>query len=149
MKRKTVLGALRGGNVTTVDAAEAAARPRKPPLDRKAALKSKIQDILMGRSRFVIRKAPPPGRKEGSGAGGGGGGVGGGGGGGAVVTANRRAKEKVELSRPDGVAKAKEESNANRCFLFMFCVVYCREIQRRGKSFLWPTLTAILFRLLF
>ena len=112
MKRKTVLGALRGGNVTTVDAAEAL---RKPPMDRKAALRSKIQDILMGRSRFVIRKTPPPGRKEGSGGGGGGGGGGGvgSGGGGGVVTANRRGKEKVELGRPHGAAKAKEIGRAS------------------------------------
>ena len=147
MKRKTALGALRGGNITTVNAAAAAARLRKLPLDRKAALKSKIQDILMGRSRFVIRRTPPPGRKEGS-AGGGGGVVDGGGGGAVgVVTALRRGKEKVELSRPDGAVKAKEESNANRCFLFMFCFMYFREIQRRGKLFCWLTLTTILSRL--
>ncbi|XP_061822355.1 coiled-coil domain-containing protein 80 [Nerophis lumbriciformis] len=34
---------------------------------RKAALRSKIQDILSGRSRFVIRKAPSTGRKSGGG----------------------------------------------------------------------------------
>ncbi|XP_035524147.1 coiled-coil domain-containing protein 80 [Morone saxatilis] len=53
MKKKIVLSPQRRGNVTSVVAVQ-----RKPPLDKKAALKSKVQDILSGRSRFVIRKVP-------------------------------------------------------------------------------------------
>ena len=110
-KTTTVLGAQRRGNVTLVVAAGAVAAPqRKPPVDKKAVLKSKIQDILRGRSRFVIRKTPPTGSNEGS-SGGGGGGAGGGGGG-----ASTRGKEEVELSTPDGAAKAREESNFKRLF---------------------------------
>lgn len=45
-------GALRGRNLTVV------ARQRQP-LDRKSALRSKVQDILRGQSRFVIRKGSP------------------------------------------------------------------------------------------
>lgn len=56
IKRKLVLSAQRQGNLTSVVAAQ-----RKPVLDKKAALKSKIQDILRGRSRFVIRKVPSAG----------------------------------------------------------------------------------------
>ncbi|KAK0143013.1 Coiled-coil domain-containing protein 80 [Merluccius polli] len=109
-KKKPVLGAQRRGNVTLVVAAAAAAAPqRKLPVDKKAVLKSKIQDILRGRSRFVIRKTPPTG--GGGGGGGAGGGGGGGGGGGASTT---RGKEEVELSTPDGAAKAREESNFKR-----------------------------------
>ncbi|XP_042365181.1 coiled-coil domain-containing protein 80 [Plectropomus leopardus] len=55
-KKKIVLSPQRRGNVTSVVALQ-----RKPPLDKKAALKSKIQDILNGRSRFVIRKVPAVG----------------------------------------------------------------------------------------
>ncbi|XP_072311462.1 coiled-coil domain-containing protein 80 isoform X2 [Eucyclogobius newberryi] len=51
MKTKMVLSSQRRGNVTSVIAPQ-----RKAVLDRKEALKSKIQDILSGRSRFVIRK---------------------------------------------------------------------------------------------
>lgn len=32
---------------------------RKPALDKKTAVKSRIQEILSGRSRFVIRKVVP------------------------------------------------------------------------------------------
>ncbi|KAM4528367.1 coiled-coil domain-containing protein 80 isoform 2-T3 [Odontesthes bonariensis] len=53
MMKKMVLSSQRGGNVTSVLVTQ-----RKPLLDKKAALKSKIQDILNGRSRFVIRKVP-------------------------------------------------------------------------------------------
>ncbi|XP_059214188.1 coiled-coil domain-containing protein 80 [Centropristis striata] len=56
MKKKIVLSPQRRGNVTSVVALQ-----RKPLLDKKAALKSKIQDILSGRSRFVIRKVPASG----------------------------------------------------------------------------------------
>ncbi|KAM8827427.1 coiled-coil domain-containing protein 80 isoform 2-T2 [Spinachia spinachia] len=62
-KRKTkkkIVSPQRRGNVTYVVASQ-----RKPTLDIKAALKSKIQDILSGRSRFVIRKAPAAGSSRG------------------------------------------------------------------------------------
>lgn len=52
MMKKMMLSPQRRGNVTSVVASQ------KKPLDKKAALKSKIQDILSGRSRFVIRKEP-------------------------------------------------------------------------------------------
>ncbi|XP_072228408.1 coiled-coil domain-containing protein 80 [Leuresthes tenuis] len=53
MMKKMVLSSQRGGNVTSMLVTQ-----RKKSLDKKAALKSKIQDILNGRSRFVIRKVP-------------------------------------------------------------------------------------------
>ncbi|CAN9504935.1 unnamed protein product [Ophioblennius macclurei] len=56
MRRKMTLSPQRRGNMTSVMAMQ-----RKPPLDKKAALKSKIQAILNGRSRFVIRKTPSVG----------------------------------------------------------------------------------------
>lgn len=48
-----VLSPHRRGNSTSV-----VTLPRQLPVDKKAALRSKIQDILSGRSRFVIRKVP-------------------------------------------------------------------------------------------
>ncbi|KAK5620199.1 hypothetical protein CRENBAI_000696 [Crenichthys baileyi] len=48
--KKTVLTPQRARNVTVAS--------QRQPLDKKAALMSKIQDILNGRSRFVIRKKP-------------------------------------------------------------------------------------------
>ncbi|CAL9683767.1 unnamed protein product [Knipowitschia caucasica] len=66
-KEKTVLNFQRRGNVTSVLAPR-----RKPALDKKEALKNKIQDILNGRYRYVIRKEPlstqqqTPGEKNGS-----------------------------------------------------------------------------------
>ncbi|KAK7896279.1 hypothetical protein WMY93_021604 [Mugilogobius chulae] len=56
MKTKMVLSSQRRGNVTSVIAPQ-----RKTVVDKKEALKNKIQDILNGRSRFVIRKGPSPG----------------------------------------------------------------------------------------
>ncbi|XP_068561584.1 coiled-coil domain-containing protein 80 [Cebidichthys violaceus] len=61
--KKTIVSPQRRGNVTSV-----AALQRKPPLDKKAALRSKIQDILNGRSRFVIRKVPAAGSARGKGS---------------------------------------------------------------------------------
>nr|XP_015796375.2 coiled-coil domain-containing protein 80 [Nothobranchius furzeri] len=46
------------GNVTSVPVLQ------KKPLDKKAVLKSKIQDILSGRSRFVIRKGAAGSAKD-------------------------------------------------------------------------------------
>ncbi|KAM6901296.1 coiled-coil domain-containing protein 80 [Lycodopsis pacificus] len=63
MKKKMILSPQRRGNVTSVVVLR-----RKPPLDKKSALKSKIQDILSGRSRFVIRMAPAAGSTRGKGS---------------------------------------------------------------------------------
>ncbi|XP_029300311.1 coiled-coil domain-containing protein 80 [Cottoperca gobio] len=60
MKKKMVLSPQRRGNVTSIVALQ-----RKPSVDKKAALKSKIQDILSGRSRFVIRKVSAVGSTRG------------------------------------------------------------------------------------
>ncbi|KAI3362388.1 hypothetical protein L3Q82_012690 [Scortum barcoo] len=60
MKKKMVLSPKRPGNMTSVVPLQ-----RRPPVDKKAALKNKIQDILSGRSRFVIRKAPAVGSARG------------------------------------------------------------------------------------
>ncbi|XP_030004347.1 coiled-coil domain-containing protein 80 isoform X1 [Sphaeramia orbicularis] len=60
MRKKILLSPQRRGNVTSVVSLQ-----RKPLLDKKAALKSKIQDILNGRSRFVIRKVPGAGSTQG------------------------------------------------------------------------------------
>ncbi|XP_029372217.1 coiled-coil domain-containing protein 80 [Echeneis naucrates] len=59
-KKSMVLSPQRQRNVTSVVPLQ-----RKPPLDKKAALKSKIQDILSGRSRFVIRKVSTVGSPKG------------------------------------------------------------------------------------
>uniref|UniRef100_A0A3Q3FMA8 Coiled-coil domain containing 80 like 2 n=1 Tax=Kryptolebias marmoratus TaxID=37003 RepID=A0A3Q3FMA8_KRYMA len=48
--KKMVLSAQSRGNVTVMVSSQ------RIPLDKKAVVKSKIQDILNGRSRFVIRK---------------------------------------------------------------------------------------------
>ncbi|XP_038590666.1 coiled-coil domain-containing protein 80 isoform X1 [Micropterus salmoides] len=86
MKKKMVLSPQKRGNVTSVVA------QRKPPLDKKAALKSKVQDILSGRSLFVIRK----GRKDSSSGG--------------RATSNRQ--EKVHTS--PSVSKSAEEVKKDR-----------------------------------
>ncbi|XP_062334644.1 coiled-coil domain-containing protein 80 [Osmerus eperlanus] len=52
-QKRKVFSPLRQGNVTT-----ALLLQSRAPLDKKEALKSKIQDILSGRSRFIIRKTP-------------------------------------------------------------------------------------------
>ncbi|KAJ0015395.1 hypothetical protein NQD34_009015 [Periophthalmus magnuspinnatus] len=59
IKTKNVLSSQRRGNVTSVVAPQ-----RKTVLDKKEALKSKIRDILNGRSRFVIRKGSSPGSTQ-------------------------------------------------------------------------------------
>uniref|UniRef100_A0A8C7XKT4 Coiled-coil domain containing 80 like 2 n=1 Tax=Oryzias sinensis TaxID=183150 RepID=A0A8C7XKT4_9TELE len=53
MRKKIVMLPHTRGNITSVVTLQ-----RKGPVDKKAALKNKIQDILNGRSRFVIRKEP-------------------------------------------------------------------------------------------
>ncbi|KAI9524720.1 hypothetical protein NQZ68_016729 [Dissostichus eleginoides] len=93
-KKKKVLSHQRRGNVTSVVALQ-----RKPPMDKKAALKSKIQEILSGRSRFVIRKVPAAGStrvKESSSAGG--------------ATSNKQQK----VQSPPSVSKSIEEVKKDR-----------------------------------
>ncbi|KAK2819062.1 hypothetical protein Q5P01_024623 [Channa striata] len=52
IKKKRVLSPQRQGNLTSVETL------RRPSLNKKSALKNKVQEILSGRSRFVIRKEP-------------------------------------------------------------------------------------------
>lgn len=59
-RKKVTLSPHRQGNSTSV-----VTLPRKPPVDKKAVLRSKIQDILSGRSRFVIRKVSEAGSSRG------------------------------------------------------------------------------------
>lgn len=96
MKKKVVLSPQRRGNVTSVVTLQ-----RRPPLDKKAALRSKIQDILSGRSRFVIRKAPAVGSTKGKDSSGGGRG-----------TSN--GLERVHSPPP--VSKSNEEVEKDRCW---------------------------------
>lgn len=60
VKKKMILSPQRRGNVTSLLTTQ-----RKPSPEKKAALKSKIQDILNGRSRFVIRKVSAAGSRRG------------------------------------------------------------------------------------
>lgn len=52
-KKRRVFSLQKRGNLTSVF------KTQREPLDKKAALKTKVQDILNGRSRFVIRKGTP------------------------------------------------------------------------------------------
>lgn len=101
MKKKMVLSPQRRGNVTSVMALQ-----RKNPLHKKAALKSKIQDILSGRSRFVIRKVPAVGSTRGKDSSGGG-------------RASSDRQEKVHS--PPLVSKSSDDMKKNRCSPHMFC----------------------------
>ncbi|AWP15157.1 putative coiled-coil domain-containing protein 80-like [Scophthalmus maximus] len=96
IKRKMVLSPQRHGNVTSVVALQ-----RKPPLDKKAALKSKIQDILSGRSRFVIRKVAAVGSTRGKDSSGSG-------------RAASNGLEKERAHSPPPVSSNKEEVKKNR-----------------------------------
>ncbi|XP_022061881.2 coiled-coil domain-containing protein 80 [Acanthochromis polyacanthus] len=102
MKKKMVLSPQRQGNVISVV-------QRKPPVDKKAALKSKIQDILSGRSRFVIRKQPAKGKDSSSGAG---------------ATSNVQRKEKV----PPSVSRHNEDVKKGRSHTIV------QEGKKRGRS---------------
>lgn len=55
---------------TRGNASSLLALQRKPALDKKVAVKSRIQEILSGRSRFVIRKVAPAKGGAGAAAGG-------------------------------------------------------------------------------
>lgn len=74
---------------------------RKPLLNKKAALKTKIQDILSGRSRFVIRKVPAVGSRGGQDLTSGG-----------QATSNGQQKEKVYS--PPSVSRSNEEVKTDR-----------------------------------
>ncbi|XP_058474036.1 coiled-coil domain-containing protein 80 [Solea solea] len=95
IRRMRVLSPQRQGNGTSL-----VALPRKPPMDKKAALKSKIQDILSGRSRFVIRKAPAAGSTRGKDSSNGG-----------QTVSNRL--EKAKENSPPSVSKSDEERKKN------------------------------------
>lgn len=101
MRKTIVLSPHRRGNATSVVALQ-----RKPPLDKKAALKSKIQDILRGRSRFVIRKVPAVGSTRGRDWSGGG-------------RATSNGQERVD--GPSSMSKSKEEVKKDRCIFHIFC----------------------------
>lgn len=99
IKKKMVLNPQRRGNVTSVEALQ-----RKPALNKKAVLQTKIQDILSGRSRFVIRKVPVVGDRSSSGE----------------ATSNGRQKEKVH--NPPSVSRSNEKVKTDRCCLLIFFV---------------------------
>ncbi|KAK5851930.1 hypothetical protein PBY51_023443 [Eleginops maclovinus] len=102
-KKKKVLSPQRRGNETSVVALQ-----RKPPMDKKTALKSKIQEILSGRSRFVIRKVPAAGstrEKESSSAGG--------------ATSNKQQKvqslpSEVKKDRPDSAVEEGKRTHGGK-----------------------------------
>ncbi|KAF7661669.1 hypothetical protein LDENG_00254870 [Lucifuga dentata] len=93
IKQKMVLSSQRRGNVTSVVPLQ-----RKPVLDKKSALKSKIQDILNGRSRFVIRKVPSATRGKDSSS--------------DRTTSNTQEKGKIQ-SPLEGATKRNEEVKTN------------------------------------
>lgn len=83
MKKRVVLSPPRAGNVTSAGLQTLSAA------HKKAALKRRIQDILNGRSRFVIRKVPAGGPTTGQTPSGGEGGV-------SPSPANSREAEKED-----------------------------------------------------
>lgn len=109
MRRKMVLSPQRRGNVTAVVPLQ-----RKPFMDKKSALKSQIQDILNGRSRFVIRKEPAVTREKDSNGG--------------RTTSSTQEKEKTH-SPLGGTSKSNEEVKTSRfSFLlqmFLQTFTYC------------------------
>lgn len=97
-RKKMVLSPQRQGNVNSLVALR-----RKPFPDKKAALRSKIQDILSGRSRFVIRKVPAVGSTRGKDL--------------SSGTSNRQEK----VHSPQSVSKSSEELKKDRCCLHIYC----------------------------
>ncbi|XP_056146422.1 coiled-coil domain-containing protein 80 [Lampris incognitus] len=94
--KKIVLSSQRQGNVTSKVAVQ-----RKPVLNKKAALKTKIQDILSGRARFVIRKTPNAGSTGGKNS--------------SISTSTSNTQDKQETHRHVAEAlKSKEEVKINR-----------------------------------
>ncbi|KAM4634252.1 coiled-coil domain-containing protein 80 isoform 2-T2 [Polymixia lowei] len=96
MKKKIVLSSQRQGNITSVVAPH-----RQPVVDKKTALKSKIQDILRGRSRFVIRKVSVAGASGGKDLSGG------------KVTSGTQEKQKADGAL-DGTPSRSKEVKTNR-----------------------------------
>ncbi|XP_049595002.1 coiled-coil domain-containing protein 80 [Syngnathus scovelli] len=90
MKKRIILSPHKQSNRTSVVTLQ-----RKPPMDKKAALKSQIQDILNGKSRFIIWKEPAGGRKEPSAGG-------------------KQEEEKENTQRPPHVSTGKEEVKKER-----------------------------------
>lgn len=90
-RKKMTLSPQRRGNVTSMVPLQ-----RRPPLDKKAALRSKIQDILSGRSRFVIRK-PSTMRKPSS----------------NNDPINSKVQEKTRVSSLPSVSRSNEEVKKN------------------------------------
>ncbi|XP_039470371.1 coiled-coil domain-containing protein 80 [Oreochromis aureus] len=88
-RKKMTLSPQRRGNVTSVVALQ-----RRQALDKKAALRSKIQDILSGRSRFVIRK-PSTMRKPSS------------------NNDPIKVQEKTRVTSPPSVSRSNEEVKKN------------------------------------
>lgn len=95
-KKKIILSPQRKSNRTSEVTLQ-----RKPRMDKKAVLKSKIQDILSGKSRFVIWKVPAGRRKESTGDGGPAGG-------------GKQEEEKKNTQRPPAVSTGKEEVKQER-----------------------------------
>lgn len=95
IKKKVLIPQSRG-NVTSVGAFQR----------KKAALKTKIQDILNGRSRFVIRKVPAVGSTGGRDLSSGG-----------QSTSDGQQKEKVDS--PPSVSRSNEEVKTDRCWLLI------------------------------
>lgn len=89
-RKKMTLSPQRRGNVTSVVALQ-----RRPALDKKAALRSKIRDILSGRLRFVIRK-PSTMRKPSS------------------NNDPIKVQEKTRVTSPPSVSRSNEEVKKNR-----------------------------------
>ncbi len=96
-----MLSPQRRGNVTSVVSLQ-----RKPLQDKKVVLRSKIQDILSGRSRFVIRKVPAVGSTRGKDLSSGGG-----------ATSNRQEN----VHGPPSVSKSSEAVTKDRCIPRIFC----------------------------
>ncbi|XP_047424945.1 coiled-coil domain-containing protein 80 [Mugil cephalus] len=94
VKTKTVLSPHRRGNVTSVVTLQ-----RRPLPDKKDALRSRIQAILSGQSRFVIRKKPAGAASKSSNSD-------------DRATSNLQEKEKVPS--PPSVSRKNEEVKKDR-----------------------------------
>lgn len=106
MKKPMVLSPQRRANVTSVVPLQ------RKPLDKKVALKNKVQDILSGRSRFVIRKVPATGSTRGQDSSSGG-----------QATSNGQEKETQVHSSPS-VSRSNEEAKKDRCCVFIFSIQF-------------------------
>lgn len=102
IKKTMVLSPQRRANITSVVPLQ------RKPLDKKAALKNKVQDILNGRSRFVIRKVPAveTTREKDSSNGG-------------QATSIGQEKE-TQVHSSSSVSRSNEEVKKDRCLVFIF-----------------------------